>query len=399
MKEIKCPKCGEVFTIDEAAYNDIVNQIKTTSFNDEVKERVEEVVRSLKIENAAKVKEVESTLKEELNKTILELSSKNASLEAELKQSNVLKEHAIKDALTERDIEIVKLKDELAAKDTQYRLEKEQNINKQEQIIKEKDEQIAYYRDLKTRLSTKMVGESLEEHCSTLFTSIRNAAYPNCYFEKDSDIKNEGKTKGDFIFKDFIDGVEYISIMFEMKNENDTTETKHKNEEFFAKLDSDRRKKGCEYAVLVSTLEADSDLYNAGIVDVSHRYEKMFVVRPQCFLTIINLLTSAAKNTVDYKRQLIEIRNENIDISNFEDKLITFKDAFEKNCGLANEHFSKVIRYIDETIARLNNVKDELLGTSKQLGYANNKLQDISVKSLTRGNETMKRKFEELNNK
>ena len=259
----------------------------------------------------------------------------------------------------------------------------------------QKDEQIAYYKDLKTRMSTKMVGETLEQHCEIQFNQLRATAFRNAYFEKDNDARSG--SKGDYIYRECDEnGIEIISIMFEMKNEMDETATKHKNEDFFKELDKDRREKKCEYAVLVSLLEADSELYIGGIVDVSYKYDKMYVVRPQCFIPIITLLRNAAMNALIYKQELEVVRNQDIDISNFEDNLLQFKNDFSRNYDLAHNHFDKAINEIDKTIDHLQKVKKELMGSDNQLRIANNKVDEVSVKKLTKGNPTMQAKFREI---
>ena len=263
--------------------------------------------------------------------------------------------------------------------------------------IKEKDAEIAFYKGMKTKMSTKMVGESLEQHCDVEFNRLRQTAFPNAYFEKDNDAKTG--SKGDFIFRDYVDGTEYISIMFEMKNEMDTTATKHKNEDFFKELDKDRREKGCEYAVLVSLLEVDNELYNGGIVDVSHKYDKMYVVRPQCFIPIITLLRNAALNSVQYKRQIAEYKQTNIDVSNFEKEMNEFKEKFGRNYALASDKFKKAIDEIDKTIDHLQKTKEALLGSENNLRLANDKAQDLSIKRLTKNNPTMTKAFEDLKEK
>ncbi|MBQ6575634.1 MAG: DUF2130 domain-containing protein, partial [Lachnospiraceae bacterium] len=272
-----------------------------------------------------------------------------------------------------------------------------QQKEKEELLLKQKDEQIAYYKDMKTRMSTKMVGETLEQHCENEFNSLRATAFRNAYFEKDNDIRSG--SKGDYIYRETDEnGVEIISIMFEMKNEMDETATKHKNEDFFRELDKDRTEKKCEYAVLVSLLESDSELYNAGIVDVSYRYDKMYVVRPQCFIPIITLLRNAALTALSYKQELEIVRNQDIDISNFEESLLKFKNDFGRNYELAHTHFDKAIDEIDKTIAHLEKVKKELQGSDNQLRIATGKVEDVSVKKLTKDNPTMRKKFDELKN-
>ena len=261
--------------------------------------------------------------------------------------------------------------------------------------MEQKDEQIAYYKDLKTKMSTKMVGETLEQHCEIQFNQLRATAFRNAYFEKDNDAKSG--SKGDYIYRETDEnGVELISIMFEMKNEMDETATKHKNEDFYKELDKDRKQKNCEYAVLVSMLESDNELFNAGIVDVSYKYEKMYVVRPQCFIPIITLLRNAAMNAMEYKQELAVVRNQNIDISNFEENLMNFKNDFSRNYEIAHSHFDKAVDEIDKTIQHLEKVKKELLGSDNQLRIANNKVDEVSIKKLTKGNITMQEKFENL---
>ena len=286
--------------------------------------------------------------------------------------------------------QLTKIDDITSAKDSKI----ESLKNQFAATLKEKDAEIAFYKDMKSKMSTKMVGESLEQHCDIEFNRIRATAFPHAYFEKDNDSKSG--SKGDFIFRDYMDGTEYISIMFEMKNEMDTTATKHKNEDFFKELDKDRKEKGCEYAVLVSMLEADNELYNAGIVDVSHRYEKMYVVRPQCFIPIITLLRNAAVNSVQYKRQIAEYRQTNIDISNFERDMNEFKEKFGKNYLSAKEHFSDAIEGIDKTIKQLEKIKKELTTSENQLRLANDKAQDLTIKRLTKNNPTRAKAFEDL---
>ncbi|MBR1910036.1 MAG: DUF2130 domain-containing protein, partial [Lachnospiraceae bacterium] len=278
-------------------------------------------------------------------------------------------------------------------RDLEHKLAEEKS--KEELLLKQKDDQIAYYKDLKTRMSTKMIGETLEQHCEEEFNKLRATAFRNAYFEKDNDIRTG--SKGDFIYRECDEnGVEIISIMFEMKNEMDTTATKHKNEDFFKELDKDRREKSCEYAVLVSLLEGDSELYNAGIVDVSYRYDKMYVVRPQCFIPIITLLRNAAMNALSYKQELELVRNQDIDVSNFEENLLKFKNDFTRNYDIAHSHFDKAIEEIDKTIQHLEKVKKELLGSDNQLRIATGKVEDVSVKKLTKNNPTMQAKFESL---
>ena len=296
-------------------------------------------------------------------------------------------------SISELQREVDFLKNDLVLKEKEKELSVTSLNDEHRKALKLKDDEIAYYKDLKTKVSTKLLGETLEQHCQIMFNQIRTTAYPNAYFEKDNAVSKESGSKGDFIFKDYDGGTEYISIMFEMKNENDKTATKHKNEDFFKELDKDRNEKSCEYAVLVSLLEADSEFYNAGIVDVSYRYPKMYVVRPQCFLTIITLLTNAAKNSLDYQKQLIEVRNQNIDIAHFEENLQDFQEKFANNYRLASERFASAIAEIDKTIDHLNKVKEGLIGSERNLRLANDKAQDLSIKKLTKNNPTMQELF------
>ena len=536
MNKITCPKCGEVFPIDQDNYDSIVAQVRKEEFEKELKKREEEILKSTKINaelekvNAKKefdkrIAELEATIKDQQNsiknfdvqqelaiknalkekddeisklkaneKSIIEnnkitiqlekereskvAEKKIAELEAIIRdQKNTLsnfsteKELAINKALKEKDDEILRLKEnekailenakisiqlekereskvaekkiaelEATIKDQQNDLKnaetaKELDIKKaiEEKIalisekdkeitalngrlnsqksesekelllirekfsddLKKKDKEIEFYRDMKSKMSTKLLGETLEQHCQISFNQIRMSAFPNAYFEKDNEISKETGSKGDFIFKDYIDGTNdpFISIMFEMKNENDTTATKHKNEDFFKELDKDRNEKGCEYAVLVSMLEADSELYNSGIVDVSYKYPKMYVVRPQCFLPMISILRNAALNSMQYQKELVEYKNQNIDIENFEEKLIDFQDRFNKNYNLAKGQFQNAINEIDKTISHLIKVRDGLVGAERNLRLANDKAQDLSIKRLTKDNPTMKEKF------
>lgn len=403
MQEIKCPKCGEVFAVDESGYAAILKQVHDKEFNLEVKRREEsfENEKKLAVANA----EAEKDLKiADLQRQIQELNAankialQNASFEKEkalAEKDNIITklngqietgkantDAAVKVAIAEKDSEIERLKTEKATSESQ--LKNEINMIKEAhgKVIKDKDELIDYYKDLKTKMSTKMIGETLEQHCSNEFNKIRATAFPDAYFEKDNDARSG--SKGDFIFRDYADGVEYLSIMFEMKNESDTTATKHKNEDFFKELDKDRKEKNCEYAVLVSMLEADNDLYNEGIVDVSYRYPKMYVVRPQFFISLISLLKNASRNAVEYKKQLVIAQNQNLDFRNFENNLLDFQEKFGNNYRLASEKFSKAIDEIDKTIDRLQKVKEGLIGSERQLRLANDKAQDLSVKKLTK---------------
>ena len=521
MNEIKCPKCGSVFRVDEADYASILSQVRNNEFQKEIEQRMAEQEKQFKAWQETEALKADQVLKESLNAKEREMSQKETEIaqlkekldgiakSKELESQNALaqkdteiaklkeqinaiaqgKELESKDALNKKDNEIARLKEQiesisrnkdlesqnaLAQKETEIARLKEQVNNiaqgkelefkdvlkrkddelarlrgalqqsdNQRQIalleqqkkaqeelqakntritelegqvkaeknaaslrekdlqerfsvqLKQKQEQIDYYKDLKTRMSTKMVGETLEIHCSTEFNRVRASMYPRAYFEKDNDAK--GGSKGDFIFRDYDeDGTtEYISIMFEMKNEMDETATKHKNEDFFAKLDKDRNEKACEYAVLVSLLEPDSELYNEGIVDVSYRYPKMFVVRPQFFMPLISLLSQASKKSIEYRKALTVARQQTVDVSNFENQLNEFKDKFAYNYRLASEKFKKAIEEIDKTIDHLNKIKEALVGSENNLRLANNKAEDLTIKKLTRNNPTMKAKFEE----
>ena len=391
MNQIKCPKCGEVFKIDEAGYAAIVNQVRNEEFEKEIKAR-----------EAALLKEKESAVQLAVSETAIEKDKEIAKLISQLENADTQKNLAVIEAITAKDtelgkkgIEIEKLKAELESKKSEF-INRENAIKeKYEEELRLKEEEVELYRDFKAKQSTKMLGESLEQHCLTEFNQLRATGFQSAYFEKDNDAKTG--SKGDFIFRDYDEnGIEYISIMFEMKNEADETKTKHKNEDFFKELDKDRREKGCEYAVLVSLLETDSELYNSGIVDVSYKYEKMYVIRPQFFIPIITILRNAALNSLEYRQQLEVIRNQNIDITNFESKMLDFKEKFGNNYRLASEHFDNAIKEIDKTIDHLNKVKESLIGSERQLRLANDKAQDLSIKKLTKGNPTMQAKFAEL---
>ena len=452
MQEIKCPKCGEVFQVDESGYAAIVKQIRDKEFQKEVlereaqyKARLETMQREnqLNVKNAVTAKEAEiAELKAQINAnaqnnklTISEaVANKDKdiiALKAKLYNMEKDKEMAVSAAVNEKSVEIKELQARLAAFENEKKLavneivlqkeqalaeknqellkltskveasEKESKIREQsikegyEEKLKMKEDQIAYYRDLKARQSTKMIGETLEQHCAIEFNRLRATAFRNAYFEKDNDARTG--SKGDFIFREFDEeGTEFISIMFEMKNEADETATKHKNEDFLKELDKDRKEKNCEYAVLVSLLEADNELYNGGIVDMSHRYPKMYVVRPQFFIPIITLLRNAAMNSLQYKKELATIKNQNIDISHFEEDMNDFKEKFARNYRIASEKFKKAIEEIDKTIDHLQKTKEALLSSENNLRLANNKAEDVSIKRLTRNNPTMQAKFAEL---
>ena len=432
MNELICPNCGKPFRVDEADYAAILNQVRGNEFNAEVERRIKELHRQYEAEEKLRSANADRIHQDELFKKDKELNGKDseiARLKAQIEAFDERKRFEIQEALTGRDTEIASLKaaidkgksdlqiavmqeqqrtkDALQRKDVEIAsLKADAEIEKSRTSLQEKsiredyenklrvaNEQIDYYKDLKTRMSTKMVGETLEAHCSTIFNGEMRPMFPYAYFEKDNDAS--GGSKGDFIFRDFEDGTEYISIMFEMKNEMDETATKHKNEDFFKKLDADRNTKGCEYAVLVSLLEPDSELYNGGIVDVSYRYPKMYVIRPQFFKSMITLLVNAARKTVEYKKELALAKSQSIDVTNFEAQLLSFKDAFGRNYRLASEKFKTAIDEIDKSIQHLQKIKDALIGSENNLRLANDKADNLTIKKLTRGNPTMKAKFDE----
>ena len=399
MKEIKCPKCNNLFTIDESGYNEIVKSIRDEEFLRELtirenalKEKMKSDLEVVKLTAEKSNDEEVNKLKEEIAKLRNEISNKDNEKKLAITDLNIEKEKK----LNELEKQIISLKGEVenVKKDAELQ---EKNLKEGFALqLKGKDEQIAFYKDLKVKASTKLLGETLEQHCQIAFNQIRTTAFPNAYFEKDNTVSSASGSKGDFIFKESQDGVEFISIMFEMKNENDLTATKHKNEDFFKELDKDRNEKGCEYAVLVSTLESDNELYNAGITDVSYRYPKMYVIRPQCFIAMISLLRNAALNSLGYQKQLVEVRNQNIDISRFEDDLVDFQNKVQNNYRLAGEKFKAAIDEIDKTITHLQKVKEGLIGSENNLRLANDKAQDLSIKKLTKNNPTMQEKFNEL---
>lgn len=386
MNEIKCPKCGEVFQVDEAGYAAIVRQVHDKEFDKQIRQSEE----SLKAQQKSAIEL--AVAKERM--TITEKENEIERLKFLLDQQKKDSEFEIKIALQDKEKEIDKLNNEIELNRKNYEL---QSSSLKEQHIKElemKDEVIEQYRDFKLRQSTKMIGESLEKHCETEFEKLRATGFRNAYFGKDNDAKTG--SKGDYIYKEASDdGIEFISIMFEMKNEADETATKHKNEDFFKELDKDRNEKKCEYAVLVSMLEADNELYNSGIVDVSHRYPKMYVIRPQFFIPMITLLRNAALNSLEYKKELVEIQNRNVDIANFEEALIDFKSKFSYNYEQASKRFKEAIDEIDKSMQHLQKIKDALLASDRQLRLANDKADDLTIKKLTRNNPTMRAKFEE----
>lgn len=427
MQEIKCPKCGEVFQVDEAGYAAIVKQVRDKEFNRELKERESqfkmakedalEVARTkaenefnqLKAEKDRLVSELNAklTAKDEEQKHIVKEAEAEkdkviAELSAQITNNENLKNLAVSEVetrytklLAEKKEEIAKLNGDLESANKELEIRVNSIRREYDVIIKNKDEQIEQYRDFKARQSTKMIGESLEVHCSNEFNKVRPIGFPTAYFEKDNDARSG--SKGDFIFRDFDDeGNEYISIMFEMKNEADATEKKHKNEDFFKELDKDRREKNCEYAVLVTLLEADNDYYNQGIVDVSHRYPKMYVIRPQFFIPLISLLRNAARNSLEYRKQLAEMKNQNIDIENFEAGIDEFKRLWGMHYTNAKNRFDEAIAEIDKTMQHLQKVRDALVTSGNHLGKANTQAADLTIKRLTKGNPTMAQKFAEL---
>lgn len=436
MQEIKCPKCGEVFVVDESGYANIVKQVRDKEFAKELKKREEELKEAQQKDLDLVRLEQKNQLDKALSAKDSELSEKDKKiqeLEACIKNNDISRNLAVSEAvnekekeisktkdeintikadflaknmerdkeLAEKNTEIIRLKDQLSNKDTEKQLgeeslkrEYEAKLKHKDEQLKEKDEQIDYYKDFKARQSTKMVGESLEQHCLTQFNSLRMTAFPTAYFEKDNDAKSG--SKGDFIFRESVEGTEFISIMFEMKNEMDETATKHKNEDFFKELDKDRREKKCEYAVLVSLLEMDNELYNNGIVDVSYRYEKMYVIRPQFFIPMITLLRNAALNSLKYRQELEAAKNQQLDIAHFEENMNAFKQGFGRNYEIASKKFKTAIDEIDKTITHLQKTKDALLSSENQLRLANNKAEDLSIKKLTKNAPSVRKMFEEI---
>lgn len=382
MNEIKCPKCGEVFQIDETSFAAIVKQVRDEEFEKEIRARE----NSLEKEKKLAVSDAIS----DKDREIIELNAK-------LKAMQIEKDMAVKTAVAEKDIEIKNLEGQLENAETKAKLEQETIKKDFTNQLSAKDSEIAFYKDFKARQSTKMIGESLEQHCEISFNQLRATGFKNAYFEKDNDARTG--SKGDYIYRECDEtGTEFISIMFEMKNEADETATKHKNEDFFKELDKDRNEKNCEYAVLVSLLESDSDLYNNGIVDVSHRYPKMYVIRPQFFIPMITLLRNAALNTVATRQELAIIKNQNIDITNFEENIETFKKGFARNYNLASEQFAKAIEEIDKSIDHLEKIKKQLTSSENNLRLANNKAEDLTIKKLTKNSPTMAALFEEERN-
>ncbi len=455
MADIICPNCGKQFTIDEAQYASLLNQVKNAEFEDEISRRLKDLYERHKAEQELATAKKEQSYQSQLSEKQLELSAKEAEIERLKSEANskldkvrvekeaeiahlksklenivTLKKGELDLALSEKDKtiaelnatieqneaklqlavmeerskaqtdiqskeqEIARLKSDAEIERSKAQVHEAELLKQHETELKAKQELVDYYKDMKTRMSTKMIGETLEIHCSTQYNQMMRSMLPNAYFEKDNDASNG--SKGDFIFRDFAeDGTEYVSIMFEMKNEADETATKHKNEDFFKKLDADRKAKGCEFAVLVSLLEPDNELYNGGIVDVSYKYEKMYVIRPQFFLPIISLLVQTSKKSLEYKQQLAIAQSQSIDVTNFENSLLDFQDKFGRNYRLASEKFKTAVEEIDKSIAHLQKIKEALLGSENNLRLANDKAQDLTIKKLTRDNPTMKEKFEE----
>lgn len=458
MKELKCPHCGQVFQVDEADYASILSQVKNAEFDAEINRRLHELEERHLAEQQLATTKAEQSFQSQLNKKELEINAKEAEitrlrseaaslldrvkgekdteialLRNKLETIAVQKANEQAIALAEKDKAIAQLhasieqsenklqlavmeerskaQQKVQAKDTEITqlraaaaLEKREAqiheaalTKRYEEELRMKQDQVDYYKDLKTKMSTKMVGETLEQHCSIEFEQYIRPMMPQAYFEKDNEAVDG--TKGDFVFRDYEDGTEYISIMFEMKNEMDTTATKHKNDDFLKKLDEDRRKKGCEFAVLVSLLEADNDLYNNGIVNKSHLYPKMYVIRPQFFVPFINLLVQTSKKSLEYKKQLILAQNKEVDVTNFENQLQDFKDKFGRNYRLASEKFRNAISEIDKTITHLQKVREALVGSEDNLRLANDKAEGLTIRKLTYKNPTMKEKFDEARNR
>lgn len=405
MQEIRCPKCGEVFQVDETGYEQIAQQVRDKEFAKELERRERELAdkRERELEVLRMKEEKEHTAS--ITKKDAEISARDrliAELRAKLDAGETERKLAVAQAvekkneeLARKTSEIADLKGELRSRETENRLNEKSLKEQYEDKLRLKDEQIEYYKDFKARQSTKMIGESLEQHCLTQFNSIRMTAFPNAYFEKDNDARTG--SKGDFIYRECAeDGTEFISIMFEMKNEADMTATKHKNEDFFKELDKDRREKGCEYAILVSLLEIDNELYNNGIVDVSYRYPKMYVIRPQFFIPMITLLRNAAQNSLQYRQELQLVRSQQVDILHFEENMNAFKEGFARNYRLASERFATAIEEIDKTIDHLQKTKAALLSSENNLRLANNKADELSIKKLTKNAPSVRAMFDEL---
>ncbi len=430
--QLTCPHCHRVFDVDESGYASLLSQVSRQEVEQEVHEKLAAAAREkeqeyqlaltkLKSEKDAELADLTSRAKAKLAAVEAENNTKLANLEAQknseladlksqLSSAKTTQELAVTKAIsaTEKsqedkikslELERIELQNQLKNQSTEQELLTANLKTKYETELKSKDEMIAYYKDMKARLSTKMIGESLEQHCETEFNQLRATGFRNAYFEKDNAVSKTSGSKGDYIFRECDEaGNEIVSIMFEMKNENETTSTKHKNEDFLKELDKDRREKNCEYAVLVTMLEADSEYYNTGIVDVSHKFEKMYVIRPQFFIPIITLLRNAALNALQYKAELAEVREQNLDITDFEERITKWKDSFSINSDRASKNFNKAIKEIEDSIKKLENTRDALIQTVKNFETANKKLDDLTIKRLTRGNATMTEKFAALKN-
>ena len=396
MSEIKCPKCGEVFKVDQSGYAALLDQVRNAEFQKEIKEREHQFLNQQKNE----MELLKANAQMDKERALTELEKEVERLKQQLNTARQAQELAVaqavsaqKDALNEKEKQIVQLQGKVSEAEKDLQLQTQSLKENFAFQLKTKDETIAYYKDLKTKLSTKMLGETLEQHCEIEFDKLRPTAFPNATFGKDNDASSG--TKGDYIFREKSDqGVEFISIMFEMKNQSDTGT--QKNEDFFKKLDKDRHEKGCEYAVLVSVLEPENELYNTGIVDVSYKYPKMYAIRPQFFIPLLSLLRNAAKHTIEYRNQIAAYKTQNIDISNFEEKINDFKEKFSKNYIKAGEAFESAIKDIDTAIARLQKTKSDLISCENNLRWANDKAQDLTIKRLTYKNPTMKAMFEQL---
>ncbi len=432
MKELRCPNCGTPISISDAEYASIVNQVRNSEFEDELNRRLSELRKIQEQEQKLATAAVEQTFKNQLSNKELELNAKVSEIESLKSKLNGLeaqKKNEIEIALAKKENEIVQLKSAIAQSDDKLQLavmeerknaqqeiqQKETEIIKlrnaveqerreakiheadlqklHEEDLRAKQEQVDYYKDLKTKMSTKMVGETLEQHCSIQFEQYIRPLMPNAFFDKDNDASDG--SKGDFIFRDSDDGTEYISIMFEMKNEMDTTANKHKNDDFLKKLDEDRKKKGCEFAVLVSLLESDNELYNNGIVNKSHLYPKMYVIRPQFFVPFINLLVQASKKSLEYKKQLILAQSKEVDVTNFEANMEAFKEKIGHHYELAKKKYDDAIKGIDDTISKLQKVRDALTGSENYMRLVNSDSEKLTIRKLTHNNPTMKQKFEE----
>ena len=399
MQEIKCPNCGKTFVVDDSGYAQIARQVRDSEFDRALRQRERDIAE-------AKEKELELAQmrqKEAFDRALAEAERRVEQLKAQLAGGETEKKLAVSEAVREKEkelseqaTEMAALKNRLANQETESQLKQQSLQREYESRLRQKDEMIEYYKDFKARQSTKMIGESLEQHCLSQFNALRMTAFPDAYFEKDNDARSG--SKGDFIFRESRGGVEFISIMFEMKNEADETATKHKNEDFLKELDKDRREKKCEYAVLVSLLEADSELYNNGIVDVSYKYEKMYVIRPQFFIPIITLLRNAALGTLKYRQELEMARNQQIDVLNFEKNMNEFKDKFAYNYQLASKKFKTAIEEIDKTIDHLQKTKEALLSSENNLRLANNKAEDLSIKRLTKNAPSVREMFDAARN-